>query len=194
MLASVANIPGSPRRRRGGGVGRRSELIAIAAAGAAGIAAGVALEYFLDPRAGRRRRNTTRDRARSRLRHGERSALRRARRAEAHAARVARRPLAGRRRRTEPIDDLTLAHEVVGRLHRDAGVPKGRLTVNADDGVVFLRGVLDSSEDIRRAGEAAGRVTGVRGVENLIHEPGTPAPGSRSKLERGGFTRRVSGE
>jgi hypothetical protein len=36
-------------------------------------------------------------------------------------------------------------------------------------------------------------VTGVRGVESLIHEPGTRVPGSRSKLERGGLTRRTSG-
>jgi hypothetical protein len=188
-LAGVASIPGSHRRRRGRAVDRRSSLVVIAAAAALGIAVGVVLEYFLDPRAGRRRRHTNRDRARSQVRHGRRRALRRVRRAESHAVGVARRALAARRRENEPIDDVTLAHEVEGRLHRDAGVPRGRLTVNAEDGVVFLRGVLDRQEDIRRAGEAAQRTPGVRGVENLIHEPGTPSPASRSRLERGGFER-----
>ena len=39
-------------------------------------------------------------------------------------------------------------------------------------------------EDIERMGEEARRIAGVRAVENLVHTPGTPAPASRSKLER----------
>ena len=108
----------------------------------------------------------------------------RARRAESHAAGLARRTIHARRRAEEPVDDVTLAQEVESRLFRDAGVPKGQINVNAEEGVVFLRGVVERREDIERAGDEARRMKRVRGVENLLHTPGTPAPAARSKLER----------
>ena len=163
---------------------RRVPLSIPSAAAAGGLAVGALLEYFLDPRAGRRRRHTARDRLLSRLRRGERHALRRARRVESHAVGVARRTIHARRREEEPLDDVTLAHKVESELFRRAGVPKGDVSVNAEEGVVFLRGVIERQEDIERVGAAARQIAGVRGVENLIHAPGTPAPASRSKLER----------
>jgi len=156
-------------------------LIAVAVGG---LALGALLEYFLDPKAGRRRRHTTRDRALSRLRRGERRAHVRARRAESHAIGVARRAINARRRTEEPPDDVTLAQKVESQLFRRAHVPKGQVSVNAEEGVVFLRGVMERQDDIDRMGEEARRIEGVRAVENLIHLPGTPAPPSRSKLER----------
>jgi osmotically-inducible protein OsmY len=56
--------------------------------------------------------------------------------------------------------------------------------VNAEEGVVFLRGVMERQEDIDRLGEEARRIEGVRAVENLLHIAGTRAPAGRSKLER----------
>jgi osmotically-inducible protein OsmY len=144
----------------------------------------VLAEYFLDPRTGRRRRHTARDRALSRLRRGERRAITRARRAESHAVGVARRTINAQRRAEESPDDLTLAQKVESQLFRRANVPKGKISVNAEEGVVFLRGVMERHEDIERMGEEARRIEGVRAVENLVHPPGTPAPHSRSKLER----------
>jgi hypothetical protein len=161
---------------------RASSMLVAAAAG--GLAVGALLEYFVDPKAGRRRRHSARDRALSRLRRGERRAIMRARRAEAHAVGVARRTLNARRRAEEPADDVTLAQKVESQLFRRAGVPKGEVSVNAEEGVVFLRGVMERQEDIERMGEEARRIAGVRAVENLVHQPGTPAPASRSKLER----------
>jgi hypothetical protein len=155
-----------------------------AAAAAGGVALGVVLGYFLDPTAGRRRRHGARDRALSRMRRGERRAARRARRAESHAVGVARRALNARHRRREPIDDITLAHKVESELFRRTGVPKGRISVNAEDGVVFLRGVIDREEDIARMEAGTRRIAGVRHVENLLHTRGTTAPASRPKLER----------
>lgn len=168
---------------------RRTALMMPAAAAAGGFALGALLEYFLDPRTGRRRRHIARDRALSQLRRGERRAAVRARRAESHAVGVARRTINARRRQAEPFDDLTLAQKVESQLHRRAGIPKGQVSVNAEDGVVFLRGVLEHQDDIERVADAARRIAGVRAVENLIHAIGTPAPASRSKLER-----RQSGE
>jgi hypothetical protein len=168
---------------------RRTALTMPAAAAAGGLALGALLEYFLDPRTGRRRRHIARDRALSQLRRGERRAAVRARRAESHAVGVARRTINARRRQAEAFDDLTLAQKVESQLHRRAGIPKGQVSVNAEDGVVFLRGVLEHQDDIERVADAAWRIAGVRAVENLIHAIGTPAPASRSKLER-----RQSGE
>ena len=79
---------------------------------------------------------------------------------------------------------MTLAHKVESQLYRRGGVPKGQINVNAEDGVVFLRGVMERQEDIERMEAATRRIVGVRGVENLVHAPGTPAPASRPKLER----------
>ena len=172
------------QRRGRRGVERGPTPAVLIAVAAGGLAVGVLLEYFLDPKAGRRRRHTTRDRALSRLRRGERRAITRARRAESHAVGVARRTVNAHRRAEEPLDDLTLAQKVESQLFRRAGVPKGQVSVNAEEGVVFLRGVMQRQEDIERLGEQARRIDGVRAVENLIHPPGTPAPASRSKLER----------
>jgi hypothetical protein len=156
-----------------------------AAAAAGGVALGAILAFLLDPGAGRRRRHVARDRVRSRARHGERRALARARRSESHAVGIVQRTFNARHfRRLEPVDDVTLAHKVESELYRHAGVPKGQIVVNAEDGVVFLRGVMERREDIERMEAAARHIAGVRGVENLVHAPGTPAPASRPKLER----------
>ena len=157
-------------------------LLAIATA--CGVVAGALLEYLLDPSAGRRRRHTMRDRAVSRLRRTEQRTARRARRAESHALGVVKRTLNARRGPIEPVDDVTLAHKVESELFRHPDMPKGEIAINAEDGVVFLRGVVEREEDIARVATAARQLSGVRGVENLLHLPGTPAPPSRPKLVR----------
>ena len=183
-IAAPSRVHVALHRRGRGRADRRSALAMLAAAAAGGLAVGALLEYFLDPKAGRRRRHTARDRVLSRLRRGERRAVARARRAESHAVGVARRTVNARRRREEPADDLTLAQKVESQLFRRAGIPKGQVSVNAEEGVVFLRGVMERREDIERMGEEARGIAGVRAVENLLHTPGSPAPASRSKLER----------
>jgi osmotically-inducible protein OsmY len=159
--------------------------LAIAAAAGGGMALGMLLGHFLDRDAGRRRRHTARDRAIARMRRGERRAATRARRAESHAVGIARRTAnAARRGQSEPLDDVTLAHKVESELYRRTGIPKGHISVNAEDGCVFLRGVVDRAEDIERIGAATREIAGVREVENLTHLRGTPAPASRPKSER----------
>jgi BON domain-containing protein len=170
-------------RRQRSTVARPLAIAAVAAT--CGIALGAVLVYFFDPRAGRRRRHTARDRALSRMRRGERRATARARRAESHALGIARRTAnAARHRHRETLDDVTLARKVESELYGRVRVPKGRISINTEDGYVFLRGVLDRQEDIDSVGAAARQVRGVRQVENLIHLPGTPAPASRPKSVR----------
>jgi hypothetical protein len=185
MLLTATRI--RPRQRSSLRRARFGAVNPLAMAGAAifGMAVGALLAYFLDPRAGRRRRHTARDRALARLRRRERRAAVRARRAESHALGIARRTLnAVRQGQREPLDDVTLARKVESELYRRARVPKGHISINAEDGVVFLRGVMERQEDIERMAAATRKITGVRAVENLIHLPGTPAPPSRPKSER----------
>jgi osmotically-inducible protein OsmY len=48
---------------------------------------------------------------------------------------------------------------------------------------VILRGELDSPNDIIQLEERVRRIHGVRGVQNLLHTRGTPAPNkARSQL------------
>jgi BON domain-containing protein len=163
---------------------RRAAFWAPAATAVCGVAVGAVVGFFLDPTAGRRRRRTARDRALSRARRSERAAAVRVRRAESRALGAVRRAVKARRGAMEPLDDVTLKHKVESELYRRAGVPKGHISVNAEDGVVFLRGVMDRHEQIERMEAVTRRIRGVGAVENLVHTPGTPAPPSRPKLAR----------
>ena len=73
-------------------------------------------------------------------------------------------------------DDATLAHKVETEIFRDAEVPKGQINVNAENGVVVLRGEVEEPELIRDLEEKTRNVQGVQEVENLLHTPGTPVP------------------
>lgn len=75
-----------------------------------------------------------------------------------------------------PYDDVTLARKVESEIFRDAGAPKGSVDVNAENGVVFLRGQVDREDQIETLASAARSVDGVKAVESLLHTPGTPAP------------------
>ena len=75
-----------------------------------------------------------------------------------------------------PANDETLAHKVETELFRDDEVPKGQINVNAQDGVVQLRGEVPSEDMIGDLVGKAHSVQGVRDVENLLHTPGQPAP------------------
>jgi osmotically-inducible protein OsmY len=132
---------------------------------------GVALLYFLDPSSGKRRRHTVRDRARSLSRHGIRRARKLARHTTSDTFGLGQR-LAHRLPRPAPdLDDATLAHKVESVLFRDRDVPKGEININAENGVVFLRGQVERPELVETLEARVRKVRGVRGVENLLHLP-----------------------
>jgi osmotically-inducible protein OsmY len=83
------------------------------------------------------------------------------------------------RRPTRPkpdMDDATLAHKVETEIFRVRGVAKGKIDVNAADGVVWLRGEAKTPELIKRLEGRAAAIPEVARVENLLHLPKTPAP------------------
>jgi osmotically-inducible protein OsmY len=136
---------------------------------------GAALAYYLDPVSGRRRRHTTRDRTFSLVSHGRQRSRRLARHASSEAYGLGQRLVHNLPGRAPDLDDVTLAHKVESILFRDRDVPKGNINVNAENGVVFLRGEVERPELVEALGERVHKVRGVRGVENLLHVP-APAP------------------
>jgi osmotically-inducible protein OsmY len=137
-----------------------------------GAAGGAAFLYFLDPDSGARRRNATRDRAAAKLRQGEQAA----RAASSQAYGVTQKVASLKENDKPQPDDVTLARKVESEIFRDADAPKGSVNVNAVDGVVTLRGEVESEDQMEQLETATRKVKGVREVENLLHMPGTPAP------------------
>jgi hypothetical protein len=140
-----------------------------------GAALGGALAYFFDPQNGARRRNTTRDRVLAFFRQGGRKAGRAGRGAAAEAYGVSQK-LQHRHDEPKEYDDATLAAKVETELFRPTDVPKGQINVNVENGVVVLRGEVDSWLMVDDLVQRAREVQGVRDVENLLHLPGQPAP------------------
>jgi osmotically-inducible protein OsmY len=139
-------------------------------------AIGAALAYFFDPQNGRRRRALTRDRAPAFFRSGARRAERLGRAAQSEAYGVTQKAKHLKEEPKPQPDDITLARKVETEIFRGAEVPKGQVNVNAENGVVVLRGEVEQPDLIKDLEKKARKVQGVREVENLLHTPGTPAP------------------
>jgi hypothetical protein len=183
MIRATAVIPRSERPGRETSVdAERPARRSGAKPFLTGAAVGAGLAWLLDPDQGHRRRRLLADRVAAAARRSSRRSVRALRvaagRAEGRARGFLHRlrpPVAG-----EPADDATLAHKVESVVFRDRRFPKGQISVNAEEGEVFLRGEVDEPDLIRDLEEAVRRVPGVRGVENLLHLPGTPAPASHT--------------
>jgi hypothetical protein len=79
-------------------------------------------------------------------------------------------------RTPKDLDDVSLARKVETVIFRDENVPKGKIDVNAADGVVWLRGEAKTPEMIKALATEAQAIPEVKKVENLLHLPKTPAP------------------
>jgi hypothetical protein len=139
-------------------------------------AGGAALAYFLDPDRGKRRRNMARDRALAAGRRTLGLVGRQARYAGSTAQGLVEKATHSDDEDWIPVDDATLAHKVETELFRDPDVPKGKINVNVEDGVVVLRGEVEHPDEISELVENARRVPGVYDVQNLLHLPDTQAP------------------
>jgi hypothetical protein len=79
-------------------------------------------------------------------------------------------------RTPKDLDDVGLARKVESVIFREDTVPKGKIDVNAADGVVWLRGEAKTPEMIKDLERQAASIPEVKRVENLLHLPKTPAP------------------
>lgn len=144
-----------------------------------GVAIGAVVAYLFDPDRGSRRRAELRDRGRAEVRQLVRRAERRAYRARDEAR-------GSLHELTHPPhvpgDDRTLGDIVRSRvLGRPAfhGLP---LNVDVVGGVVTLRGEVPRRQLGEELTLAVHAVPGVRGVRNLLHLPGEPAPNKEAAL------------
>jgi BON domain len=166
-LARRLRRRGRDRARSTGGPA--ATMAALLVAGGVGA---LAEYFFLDRQNGARRRHLVRDRTRAVLRRRSRDAARRAKYLEGVAEGVAYKAahaVPGVGGQKEPPDDVTLAQKVESIAFRQAGVPKGQVSVNADNAVIYLRGRLESDAQIEELVRATHAIEGVNGVKNLLH-------------------------
>ena len=78
--------------------------------------------------------------------------------------------------RPKDLDDVGVARKVETVIFRDDAIPKGKIDVNAANGVVWLRGEAKTPEMIKELERQTAAIPEVKRVENLLHLPKTPAP------------------
>ena len=166
------------RSRRDPGRLRRRSARELAAVAASALAAGAALEFFFDPRSGKRRRHLVRDRTTAAFRRRARKVERQAHYEAGKMVGLAH-AITHHDHAVPELDDVSLVRKVESELFRDRTIPKGPISINADRGIVVLRGQLEDAQEIERIEREVRGVAGVRDVENLLHPPGVPAPASR---------------
>lgn len=166
VIAAVRPEPPKPKRGR--------LLLAGAAAGAGAM-------FFLDPARGRGRRAQALDRLTG-LGRGI------ARRTGRMRRRVASDAYGMRQRMAHPFpehadyNDPTLARKVESELFTKVDAPKDRIVINAENGVITLRGEVDRPDQIRKLEAAAAKIPGVRGVQTFLHLPNTEAPNKAESI------------
>jgi osmotically-inducible protein OsmY len=139
---------------------------------ALGLAAGAAAAHFLGARD---RRNAIRDQAMSKASSAA-SAVQSQASHVANQAKGAAQAVTPSGTRLDTPDDVTLARKVETEIFRDPDAPKGSVSVDVQAGVATLRGEVGEQQWVDRLGDEAGHVTGIKGVQNLLHTPGTPTP------------------
>jgi osmotically-inducible protein OsmY len=141
-----------------------------------GAAAGFAAAWFLDPNDGARRRNVARDKALRYARKGKDEAVRKADYAAGQAKGVATSVTpTSREPAEERLNDPALVRKVETEVFRDEEIPKDKISVNAEYGVIYLRGEVPSKDVMEELTTRVRGIDGVRAVENLTHLPGEPA-------------------
>jgi hypothetical protein len=144
-------------------------------------AVGALAAYLLDPEQGRARRARARDQITAFLRGQARRAQKAGRYAAGEVRGTGHRLAHPRSSEEVPPNDQALAAKVESEVLGD--FPKGKITVNSEGGIIFLRGELESSERISDLEQAVRKVTGVIDVQNLLHLPGEVAPNKKAGVE-----------
>jgi gas vesicle protein len=93
--------------------------------------------------------------------------------------------LANRAKPRRSVDDAVLEARVESEVLTRHRYPKGQVTLEVVDGIVTLRGQLDTSEQISSLEQEVRKVTGVVEVRNFLHLPSEPAPNKEEALKAG---------
>ena len=140
-------------------------------------AVGAAAMYLFDPQLGRTRR--------AKLQQQLGGLSRRASREAARKAEYARGQAEGLRHfgtpESLPENDPALTAKIESEVLSRWNYPKGQINVNSVGGVVELRGVCDTPDQISELEQEVRKITGVVDVHNYLHLPNTPAPNKESR-------------
>lgn len=141
----------------------------------AGGVAGAAIAYAFDPQQGKGRRRRARDMLVARVRRLEHRGEQKAKYLRGKADGLLH-TVTHARDEAEQVDDRTLVDRVRSEIFRGRGVSAGSVDLDAVDGVVTLRGQVDSRDVADQLESAARRVPGVLHVVSYLHDPtGEPA-------------------
>lgn len=134
------------------------------------VIAGVAIEYFVHPGKGSSRRNAVKGQLGpvSGKLSGGMSSMKSA--------------MPGGHDNDNP-DDKTLKDRVESEVLRDPKFGRAPINFNVENGIVVIHGELPTQEDIDQLVSQVGSIRNVKGVENLLHLPGTIAPNKLSAIE-----------
>lgn len=139
-----------------------------------------AAAYFFDPRLGKTRRAKLRDKLVAVSNRGSRKVDRAGRYIGAEAYGVKEKIAHMGSEDEVPPNDEALVAKVESEVLRGDRYPKGKINLNATDGVVYLRGQLDTERQISELEQEVRKITGVVDVVNLLHLPGEEAPNKRA--------------
>jgi osmotically-inducible protein OsmY len=142
-------------------------------------ALGAGLMYFFDPELGRTRRARFGARLAARARRTSREVGRKAEYTRGHV-RGLRHEIASHD--TPPPTDAALKDKVESEVLSRWRFPTGQIAVNAVDGVVYLRGLCETADQIQDLEQQVRKVTGVIDVVNYMHLPDTPAPNKKGAI------------
>jgi osmotically-inducible protein OsmY len=139
-----------------------------------GAIVGAGVQYFFDPLGGAKRRSMAADKAGKYAREAGEEVARKA----DYAAGVAKGAAVEATKAAKPagdgadeLNDPALANKVESEIFREADAPKGKVDVNVENRVVYLRGTVDP-ETAEKLVSDAQKVEGVERVESLLETAG----------------------
>jgi osmotically-inducible protein OsmY len=138
------------------------------------IGVGAAAAYFLDPEKGTQRRQVAQERMNGIMGKASSQAQEIQRQTGVNPSKVVQKISGGAQTPVPESDYATLAEKVKTELFSDPDV-KGHINVDAEQGIVFLRGALTSRQKIEEVVAKTRGVAGVKDVKNLLHTPTTAA-------------------
>jgi gas vesicle protein len=138
---------------------------------ALGAIAGFLAAYLFDPDRGRGRRARYGDQLAAGVRRGADRLGRESRLAAGRLVGVAEDLKHSGDGQPMP-NDAALTEKLESELFRNPAIPKGKININAENGVVVLRGEVDSKRQYLDLERQARRVPGVIEVQNLLNVAG----------------------
>lgn len=146
----------------------------------AAILAGGALEYFLDPNHGTRRRHVAGDRIAATFRRLNRNA---GGYLSGTAKGLQAKMTTHQHDNPATVDNKTLKDRVESEVLRNPTFSRAPINFNVeDDSVVVIHGELPHPQDIDQLINEVKAVRGVKKVVSYLHLPNTPAPNKLSAI------------